>query len=48
MPGGTPIIWATRVCAAQQGMLFPSISDSGTGYKNHPFSLEEAIFYFKV
>ena len=23
------------------------LSDSGTGYKNHPFSLEESIFYFR-
>ena len=24
------------------------LSDSGTGYKNHPFSLEEGIFYFRI
>ena len=33
--GGYSHIRAIRVCAAQQGMLFAS--DSGTGYKNHPF-----------
>ena len=43
--GGYSHIWATQVCAAQQGMLFAS--DSGTWNKNHPFSLEEGIFYFR-
>ena len=46
-PWGYSHVWATRVCAAQQGMLFASLSDSGTGYKNNPFSLEEGIFYFR-
>ena len=40
--GGYSHIRALRVCAAQQGML----SDSGTGYKNHPFdSGTGSIFY---
>ena len=44
--GGDSHKWAIQVCAAKQGMFF-CFSDSGTGYKNRPFSLEQGIFYFR-
>ena len=49
-PGGwgggvLPYMGYTGMCRST-GYVF-CFSDSGTGYKNHPFSLEQGIFYFR-
>ena len=46
-PGGgvLPYMGYTGMCRSTgYGFCF---SDSGTGYKNRPFSLEQGIFYFR-
>ena len=47
-PGGggvLPYMGYTCMCRST-GYVF-CFSDSGTGYKNRPFSLEQGIFYFR-
>ena len=36
----------TSMCRSTGYAFF--LSDSGTGYKNHPFSLEEGLFYLRL
>ena len=42
--GGYSHIWAIRVCAAQQGMVFASLTLE-QGIKIALFSLEQGIFF---
>ena len=45
-PGGVlPYMGYTGMCRST-GYVF-CFCDSGTGYKNRPFSLEQGIFYFR-
>ena len=43
--GVLPYMGYTGMCRST-GYVF-CFSDSGTGYKNRPFSLEQGIFYFR-
>ena len=43
--GVLPYMGYTGMCHST-GYVF-CFSDSGTGYKNRPFSLEQGIFYFR-
>ena len=43
--GGTPIYELYGYVPLNRVWFF--FSDSGTGYKNRPFSLEQGIFYFR-